>query len=337
MANQTRSILAGRRAPAAWLCMAVSGRRQHGGNDGYDDVPSSHYSWDSTVPNHAALKDGHAIVLWDKEVLLGCSIIERIDTATAIKHVHKCPYCALSGIKARSTKRPWYKCYKCKGEFDDPTSGPVEVTTFRSRHPAAWVDLAGVLSGTELRQLAMSPESQLSLRPFRWEDFEQELRIKGVDGLRIIDAFESMIIAGHGRAFTRVRIGQAKFRQHLLNTFGPTCAFTGRAPVETLDACHLYSYATVGEHDSHGGMLLRKDIHRLFDEGLLAVHPVKCIIDVAPQLRVFETYGTLHGLRLQIDVSHRMKVWLGSHWTMHRSDTAAAEASPSHPKPSGPC
>lgn len=41
-------------ATGAWLCLAVSGRRQHGGNDGYDDNPSSHYSWDSTVPNHAA-------------------------------------------------------------------------------------------------------------------------------------------------------------------------------------------------------------------------------------------------------------------------------------------
>ena len=39
----------------AWLALTVGEDRQHGGNDGYDDSPSSHYSWDETVPNHAAV------------------------------------------------------------------------------------------------------------------------------------------------------------------------------------------------------------------------------------------------------------------------------------------
>jgi hypothetical protein len=34
----------------AWLVLAVGTNRQHGGNDGYDDEPESHYGWDDTGP-----------------------------------------------------------------------------------------------------------------------------------------------------------------------------------------------------------------------------------------------------------------------------------------------
>lgn len=39
------------RVHRAWLLLAVGDDRQPGGNEGYDDAPESHYSWDSTVPN----------------------------------------------------------------------------------------------------------------------------------------------------------------------------------------------------------------------------------------------------------------------------------------------
>ena len=64
----------------AWLLMAVGENRQHGGNDGCDDEPDTHYSWDRTVNNHAALKAGDAVALWDKKQLLGVSTIEEIET-----------------------------------------------------------------------------------------------------------------------------------------------------------------------------------------------------------------------------------------------------------------
>ena len=40
-----------------------------------------------------------------------------------------------------------------------------------------------------------------------------------------------------------------------------------------LDAAHLYSYADIGSHLDRGGLMVRKDIHRLFDTGDLAINP----------------------------------------------------------------
>ena len=50
----------------AWLMLAVGDNRQHAGNEGYDDDPATHYSWDDTVPNCSRPRPGQRIVLWDK-------------------------------------------------------------------------------------------------------------------------------------------------------------------------------------------------------------------------------------------------------------------------------
>ena len=130
---------------AAWLVLAVGDDRQHGGNDGYDDIPEEHYSWDSTVPNHAALAAGDAIVLWDKHSLLGASVIEHIEKGNGTKLRHTCPKCDKAGIKERKTfaagSIPRFKCYKCKAEFDVPVSRQESITTYRSRHDVGWVEL----------------------------------------------------------------------------------------------------------------------------------------------------------------------------------------------------
>ena len=67
--------------------------------------------------------------------------------------------------------------------------------------------------------------------------------------------------------------------------------FHGPAPAEVLEACHLYSYAEIGRHDIEGGLLLRRDLHRLFDQGLLAVTP-DGTIDVGESLKPYDLYST---------------------------------------------
>ena len=62
----------------SWLMLVVKGKRQHGGNLGYDDIDDSYYSWDDTVPNHALPKIGDNILIWDKYKSIGISVIHKI-------------------------------------------------------------------------------------------------------------------------------------------------------------------------------------------------------------------------------------------------------------------
>jgi ribosomal protein L37AE/L43A len=305
----------------AWLALAVSGKRHHGSNDGYDDLPSAHYSWDDTVPNSRAVAVGDIIAVWDRTVLLGVSVIEEITTSSATKRLHRCPTCQKSKIGERDSLTPRYKCYDCKATFDTPASRTIQVTTYRSRHDAAWIDLAGALSGDQLRALCLSPKSQLSLRPLNWTAFTHALAHDTAAVLpeELLKATQDRLAGGHTHATVRVRIGQANFRRALLQTHGPVCTFTGPAPEAVLEAAHLYSYAEHATHDTDGGMLLRRDIHRLFDLGQLAINPDTHTIDVGPPASYCEEYKRLQSQPLHHPPTPGQARWLTEHWHTHRA------------------
>jgi ribosomal protein L37AE/L43A len=307
---------------SAWLLMTVGDNRQHGGNAGYDDQADVYYTWDSTVPNHAQIKRGDPIAIWDKDRLLGISVVEEISQQTKEKLLFKCPFCGMAGIKARQIKSPRYKCYKCKGVFDTPATQQATVTEYRSRHDAAWTSLENLLLGADLRQLCESPKSQLSMRPLRWDAFQAAVSSEGAE--RAVDrvirrAPDFAFPQGFSIEIVRVRRGQREFREHLLDAQGASCAFTGEAPARVLEAGHLYSYAELGIHHEHGGLLLRRDIHRLFDDGWLAVDPGTLKVDVSVQLETFPQYASLHDRQLLTHLRDSQVEWLAQHWAEHRA------------------
>ncbi|OEJ59702.1 hypothetical protein BGM19_18645 [Streptomyces agglomeratus] len=289
---------------------------------GYDDHPATHYSWDDTVANSGTLAVGDVIALWDSEVLLGVSVIEAIDVGKAEKDTPHCPYCKKADVAARKTMTPVYKCWNsdCKKEFDEPGWTHKHVTTFRSRHEAGWTDARGALTAPELRKLCVHPNSQLSLRELRWDDFHEALAHGGTPvPMDIVDNTVGLIAGGHGKATIRVRKGQPAFRKHLLTTYGEVCAFTGPAPAQALEAAHLYSYAANGKHHKGGGLLLRRDLHRLFDLGLIAVDPATGTLNVSPDLSAFGEYTKLDGQPVTVTLTADHRKWLSKHWDMHRA------------------
>lgn len=71
------------------------------------------------------------------------------------------------------------------------------------------------------------------------------------------------------------RQGQRTFRKALLAAYSERCAVTGCDLVETLEAAHIAPH--LGKHTDHitNGLLLRADIHTLFDQNLIAFDPDK--------------------------------------------------------------
>lgn len=294
----------------AWLMMAVSGDRAHAGNEGYADLPSDYYSWDDTVVRFDQPKPGDQIALWDKETLLGVSIIDRIDEGTAVKIMRRCPKCGQTSIKPRKTKVPLYKCQTtgCGFEFDVPVMGEKEVRTYRSFHSRMWRDLTGVLTGAELRTLCEHPKDQSSLRHLHWDDFIRAANDKEPDlGLEPIDEEAHAIPGGFRRMETRVRIGQGLFRARLLDRYGEECALTGPSILGALDAAHIVQYATTGIHHESEGLLLRKDLHALVDRKLIGLDPSAWRVRVSPYLYHVPTYRELDGSPLLIPRLSRLE------------------------------
>ncbi|MFC8530778.1 HNH endonuclease [Nocardia sp. NPDC057227] len=318
MADSILSSLGGR-SERAWLVLTKTAYRRLGGASKYDDDPASHYSWDSTVPNHADVAVGDIVLLWNQIESLGVSVIDHINVGTADKRRARCSHCNSTNLEQRKTMRPIYRCQNCKQKSDDPVYEDLNgITTYRSSHEQSWIDLLGEFTAAELRSLCVKPKSQNSFRPLRWPDIRKEIDARLGGGiLRPLDSTTAQLRHGHATRPTRVRIGQRQFREMLLAQFGPRCAFTGDLPAAALDACHLYSYAKVGRHHEHGGVLLRRDLHTLFDRGLVAVD-ANDTIDIATDYCRYPTYASLHGQPLTVKISTAQRDWFALHWTEHR-------------------
>lgn len=79
--------------------------------------------------------------------------------------------------------------------------------------------------------------------------------------------------ARYGRELLiRPRLGQGTFRFAVQGAYG-RCAVTGERSLPALDASHIIPYSEGGTHEIPNGLLLRADIHRLFDGGYVTVTP----------------------------------------------------------------
>lgn len=81
------------------------------------------------------------------------------------------------------------------------------------------------------------------------------------------------------------RQGQAKFRLALLKAYDGRCAITGCTITALLEAAHIVPYQGADTNVVGNGLLLRADIHTLFDLGLLWVDADKRIVKLADELK----------------------------------------------------
>ncbi len=84
---------------------------------------------------------------------------------------------------------------------------------------------------------------------------------------------------------TPVRVGQRAFKALVQEAYGRRCAVTGDKIVPVLQAAHIRPVTANGENRVDNGMLLRSDVHTLFDRGYLGVHPEHRTLLVSPRLR----------------------------------------------------
>lgn len=102
---------------------------------------------------------------------------------------------------------------------------------------------------------------------------------------------------------TRARLGQAAFRLTVSRVYKDKCAITGESVTEVLQAVHIRPYAQDGSHMIQNALLLRADLHALFDCGLITITPEYTVL-VSHRLRKRTkenpSYCKLHGCSLAV-------------------------------------
>jgi hypothetical protein len=96
-----------------------------------------------------------------------------------------------------------------------------------------------------------------------------------------------------------IRQGQYKFRESLIAAYDGRCAVTGVNVLAVLQAAHIVPYQGTKTNSVQNGILLRADIHNLFDLGLLQISPTDYRVTISEEVSD-PTYRKLDGGSIQL-------------------------------------
>jgi hypothetical protein len=102
------------------------------------------------------------------------------------------------------------------------------------------------------------------------------------------------------------RQGQAKFRQEVLDAYGHCCAISDCDEDAALEAAHIRTYKGSDVNHIRNGILLRSDIHTLFDLGLIRVRTATCTVVIDDKLKS-TCYESLDGKSVRLPTN--AKLW----------------------------
>jgi hypothetical protein len=115
----------------------------------------------------------------------------------------------------------------------------------------------------------------LTVEPGRtlWERVVALLRGKSGEALKDAQAIAKAKNHFGKPLIVEPRLGQGSFRVIVTDAYGRCCAATGERVLPVLEAAHIKPYSQGGEHRVDNGLLLRSDLHTLFDQGYVSVTP----------------------------------------------------------------
>lgn len=134
---------------------------------------------------------------------------------------------------------------------------------------------------------------------------EVRLRLDGKCTTALGPATVAAVTGGFGKpTLIMPRLGQGSFRILLTDAYRYRCAMSGERTLPVLEAAHIRPYSQTEDHSLPNGLLLRSDLHKLFDLGYIGVNPMTLRIEVSRRIREeFENgrdYYKLQGERLAI-------------------------------------
>ena len=270
--------------------------------DSYGDSLTEYYNYDNNVANSKQIKEGDYAIIIDKKKILGFSKIGYIDQYEGEKTVRKCPICGHSTLDKRKTKFPIYRCNKGH-EFDQPIEEVQTVTKYSATF-------------TTFVSIELYNDDLLQLKPYYTNGYNRNMSMQYLDleALYIfpnlkkeLDKVQEQYIhpttsfiteveepepydanSEYERSFTiqaiKARRGQQTFRKKLLDQFNSTCVITGCKIIDILEAAHINPYRGEKDHHITNGLLLRADIHTLFDLDLICINPKNFNVEISDKL-----------------------------------------------------
>ena len=306
---------------AAWSLLSLTSTAH--GVLAYPDELGVRYVYDTMVPNGRYIAVGDLAVVRDNRVVLGAGWIDSIEVVPGSKVRYRCPNCTSTDFKYRIKKDHAYRCAQCTTEFDVPAEEELTVQVSTANYSRTFRPADRPFPVQALDAVYIAKSQQHAVRRLDVTRLRHVLEAHLVTGepwwgTHIRE--DERIPGGHGTGLSKTRIGQQRFREEMLARYGEACAFTGPQPPGALEAAHLYLYSKTPEHDLHGGLLLRSDLHALFDRWLITIDPDTWSIQIAPELKRYPDLAALDGQPVKLTQTQRpRRKYIQDHATAARA------------------
>jgi hypothetical protein len=274
--------------------------RSHAGNLGYQDDPNSLYRYDSDVQNHMRVAVGDVLLIRNRHALLGIASIGEIRSKDQTKTRQRCPECGTAKLAERTTSRTRFRCMRGH-EFDSPTREEDTCTAYEAEF-ASFVHAVDAIPIEALRAACPRYTSQASIQLIEPDGVRWGLEAAVPEAAALLPATASGDVIplasdaeANGEDWTshaderelvnraiRLRRGQAAFRRALLNRYGARCMVSGCELLDIVEAAHIAPYRGLADNAPVNGLLLRSDLHTLFDLELLGFEPDSLRIRLHP-------------------------------------------------------
>lgn len=199
-----------------------------------------------------------------------------------------------------------YRERKDKIKEVDPVIGCIILTAPFFLPESEWIPIPSNWSVNIVQGKTYSTEEQVGAN--LWAEVQE--RIEGISVEN--KATYSVAKERYGREyFTRPRLGQGAFRVLVTEAYSRRCAITGERTLPVLNASHIKPYSQEGPHIISNGLLLREDLHTLFDRGYMTVTED---YRVEVSKRIKEDYGNgreyyeMHGNNLVVLPGNKLEL-----------------------------
>ena len=184
-----------------------------------------------------------------------------------------------------------------QGEGLNPTIGCTILTEPFFFEREDWIPIPSNWSKNIVKGKSYSTEESIGAEV--WTKIEDRLGdLKHKEGELVIREPE----VPYGNMYEiRSRIGQGAFRAMVTDAYNKRCAVTGEKTLPVLEAAHIKPYSEAGPNLTKNGLLLRSDMHILFDKGYMTVsdnHHLEVSRRIREEYENGKEYYAYHGKEL---------------------------------------
>jgi len=192
-----------------------------------------------------------------------------------------------NGVRSLSEMRNRIQFYRRipMGQTENPTIGCIMLAEPFFWSESAWIPVPANFSPNIVQGKGYDSESGEGRA--LWKAVSERLRSFAPEK---IDESPATLAAVESKGFGKPqivlpRLGQGLFRIMVTDVYEKRCALTGERTLPVLDAAHIKPFAVVQRHEVWNGLLMRSDLHRLFDGGYLSLDPATRRVLVSKRIK----------------------------------------------------